>query len=101
MDTRSEVHMQWVDSLGTWRDCVELRVGVPGMCRDVPGTGVGELYGWLIHKPLCRISLVVLQVRRTCIAIAAFLFINTLCFQEVPVANRPATMGAAVNWRGG
>ena len=33
-------------------ECVELRLGVPGMCHGEAGFGVGKRYKWLIDKPL-------------------------------------------------
>ena len=34
------------------RKCDELRLGVPQLCRGVPGQRVGKRYKWLIDKPL-------------------------------------------------
>ena len=34
------------------QECVEFRLGVPGLCRGEPGIGAGKRCKWLIHKPL-------------------------------------------------
>jgi hypothetical protein len=34
------------------QECVEVRLGVPGMCHGEAGFGVGKRYKWLIVRPL-------------------------------------------------
>jgi uncharacterized protein YodC (DUF2158 family) len=34
------------------QECVELRLGVPGMCLTEAAIGAGKRCKWLIHKPI-------------------------------------------------